>query len=70
MNIETIVLAAFHRAIARHAKSSDEQYPLTRTSCIEVKRRGGVIYDTSVYSPAKLATFTFDSLDRPRIRLV
>ena len=70
MKIETIVLAAYNRAIRRHEKRVGEFYPLTRTSCVEITKRGGVIYDTDAYSPARLATFTFDSLDRPRIRLV
>ena len=70
MNTEDIVLAAYHRAIRRHERSVGVQYPVTGVSRVDITKRGGVVYDTSMYSPQKLATFTFDSLDRPRIRLV
>jgi hypothetical protein len=51
MNIETIVLAAYNRAIRRHEKRVGEQYPLIRTSCVEITKRGGMIYDTNVSAP-------------------
>jgi hypothetical protein len=65
MNTETIVLAAYHRAIGRHEKRTGVLYPLTRESC--VSENEGAIYDIS---NQKVATFTCDRLSGPRIRLV
>jgi hypothetical protein len=65
MNTETTVLAAYHRAIGRHNEKTGVSYPLTRESCVYADE--GAIYDTR---NQKVATFTFDSQDRPRIRLV
>jgi hypothetical protein len=65
MNTETIVLAAYHRAIGRHEKKTGVSYPMSRESCVHDDE--GAIYDTS---NQKVATFTFDRLSAPRIHLV
>jgi hypothetical protein len=65
MNTETIVLGAYHRAVRRHEKKTGVSYPLTRETCVYEDE--GAIYDTR---NQKVATFTFDRLSRPRIRLV
>jgi hypothetical protein len=72
MEIEHRVLAAYHRAVGRHKSRTCVSYPITRESCVHLAANEdrGEIFDTDRFSPNLVATFTIDSWDRPRVRLV
>ena len=66
MDTDEVVLCAYHRAIRRERERTGVSWPLVRTSCID--EEDGLIHATG--SQEIVATFTFDSLDRVRVRLV
>jgi hypothetical protein len=59
------ILRAYHRKIGLHREKTGVSYPLTRVSCVDTS--SGEIFDTR---GDLVATFTFDSLDRVRIKLI
>lgn len=67
MSTEDQVLAAYHRAIARHRDRTGVSYPFVRASCVDLERQE---VGTTGCFPEVVATFTWDALDRVRIRLV
>ena len=62
-----VVLAAYHRAVAREFAKSGVQWPLVRASCVNEE---GTVGDTQMMGQNVVAFWSLDALGRVRVKLV